>query len=148
MIERVTDNDDSGEALDADDTRDRSRKSAKPKPAAFDKKTIALVYDFDGTLSPRPMQDYAFLPQIGIDPDAFWAESNAIARREGADGLISYMRLMYQKAKAAGVRIDRADLVAQGKHVELFPGVEEWFDEIDGYVKLRSETHGIALRHY
>src|SRR6187549_2355800 len=136
MIERVTDNDDSGEALDADDTRDRSRKSAKPKPAAFDKKTIALVYDFDGTLSPRPMQDYTFLPKIGIDPDAFWKESNDIARREGADSLISYMRLMYRKAKEKGVRIDRADLVAQGPNVELFEGVEQWFGEIENYVNL------------
>ncbi|MCZ7595468.1 MAG: hypothetical protein M5U16_11615 [Hyphomicrobium sp.] len=94
------------------------------------------------------MQDYAFLPQIGVDPAQFWKESNAIARREGADGLITYMRLLYKKAKAANVRIDRADLVAQGKRVELFPGVEEWFDAIGKYVKLRAETHGIALRHY
>lgn len=123
----------------------------KPREAAratFDKKTIALVYDFDGTLSPRPMQDYAFLPQIGIDPEEFWRESNEIARQEGADGLISYMRLMYRKAKEKGVRIDREDLVAQGKKVELFPGVEEWFDEINNYIKLKSETHGVALRHY
>ena len=46
------------------------------------------------------------------------------------------------------MRIDRADLVAQGKNVELFAGVEEWFDEIGAYVKLRAETHGISLRHY
>ena len=86
--------------------------------------------------------------KIGIDPDAFWKESNEIARREGADGLITYMHLLYKKAKAEGVRIDRADLVAQGKNVELFAGVEEWFDEIGAYVKLRAETHGISLRHY
>ena len=48
------------------------------------------------------------------------------------------MHLLYKKAKAKGVRIDRADLVAQGKHVELFPGVEDWFDEIADYVKLRT----------
>ena len=48
-----------------------SRRATVPK---FDKKTIALVYDFDGTLSPKPMQEYAFLPKINTDPDAFWAE--------------------------------------------------------------------------
>ena len=94
------------------------------------------------------MQDYAFLPQIGIDPVQFWKESNALARREGADGLITYMRLMYKKAKEKGVRIDRADLVAQGKRVELYPGVEDWFDAIGEYLKLRAETHGVSLRHY
>jgi phosphoserine phosphatase len=140
MVDRVGNSEDAGEAEPA-----KPRERAK---AVFDKKTIALVYDFDGTLSPRPMQDYAFLPQIGEDAAAFWKESNELARREGADGLITYMHLLYKKAKAKGVRIDRADLVAQGKTVELYPGVENWFDEIGAYVKLRSETYGVSLRHY
>jgi hypothetical protein len=125
---------------------------AKPQAAAakggFDKKTIALVYDFDGTLSPKPMQEYAFLPQIGIDAAAFWAESNRIAQEQAADPLITYMHLLYKKAKEKGIRIDRDDLVAQGREVELFPGVTEWFDAIAEYVKLRSESHGVTIRHY
>ncbi len=147
MSERI--NNESGAEPATPRAQKRSKASSKrSSKATFDKKTIALVYDFDGTLSPRPMQDYAFLPQIGEDAAAFWKESNRIARAEGADALITYMHLLYKKAKAKGVRIDRADLVAQGKHVELFPGVEGWFDEIAGYVKLRAETHGITLRHY
>ena len=68
---------------------------AREPKAAFDKKTIALIYDFDGTLSPKPMQEYAFLPQIGIDPRDFWAETNrVVARAEGADPLITYMHLL------------------------------------------------------
>ncbi len=122
--------------------------TARKTRESFEKKTVALVYDFDGTLSPRPMQEYAFLPSIGVDPAAFWAESNRIALAEGADPLITYMHLLYKKAKEAGVRIDRADLVAQGADVELFDGVLEWFDEIEEYVRLRSESHGITLRHY
>jgi phosphoserine phosphatase len=132
---------------------------AKPGPAAkraklaaprgeFEKKVIALVYDFDGTLSPKPMQEYTFLPKIGEDPEAFWAESNRLAREQGADSLITYMHLMYKKAKARNVRIDRSDLVALGRDVELYPGVEQWFDEIAEYVRIAAETHGIALRHY
>ncbi len=116
--------------------------------AHYGKKTIALVYDFDGTLSPKPMQEYGFLPKIGADPKAFWAESNQLAREQGADALITYMHLMYKKAKAAGVRIDREDLVALGRDVELFPGVEEWFDEIGGYVSGKPNSEGVVLRHY
>jgi phosphoserine phosphatase len=116
--------------------------------AAFDKKTIALVYDFDGTLSPKPMQEYTFLPKIGEDPKAFWAESNRIAREQQADPLITYMHLMYKKAKARGVRIDREDLVQLGREVELFDGVEAWFEEMAAYVHDHPGSHGVSLRHY
>jgi len=121
------------------------RRAPAPK---FEKKTIALVYDFDGTLSPRPMQEYAFLPEIGADAAAFWAESNALARRTQADPLITYMHLMYRKAKAKGVRIDRADLVAQGRKVAFYPGVEDWFDAVAGYVRSHAQSQGVQLRHY
>lgn len=131
----------------------RVKPTAKPAAASarkggFPKKTIALVYDFDGTLSPKPMQEYAFLPKIGIDPAAFWAECGRIAKAERADPLITYMHLMYKKAKEKGVRIDRGDLVAQGASVELYPGVEDWFDAIRDYVAIRSESQGVTLRHY
>jgi hypothetical protein len=126
-------------------TRGGEERGPAPK---FDKKTIALVYDFDGTLSPRPMQEYAFLPQIGADAAAFWAESNALARQHKADPLITYMRLMYKKAKANGIRIDRADLVAQGRRVEFYPGVEEWFEAVGDYVRTHAQSHGVTLRHY
>jgi hypothetical protein len=134
-----------------------SRASPKPEAArpsttasksSFGKKTIALVYDFDGTLSPRPMQEYTFLPKIGEDPKTFWRECNRISREQEADPLITYMHLMYQKAKARNVRIDRADLVALGRDVELFPGVEAWFGEIAEYIRIRAESQGVALRHY
>ena len=35
---------------------------------------IAIVYDFDGTLTPQPMQEYTVLPELGIEPKIFWAE--------------------------------------------------------------------------
>ena len=146
MVDRANGRRKPGRESSATATQDEgSRRAAAPK---FDRKTIALVYDFDGTLSPRPMQEYAFLPQIGADAAAFWAESNALAKQTGADPLITYMHLMYRKAKAKGVRIDRADLVAQGRHVELYPGVEDWFDAIGAYVKSHTQSHGVHLRHY
>lgn len=134
-------------SADEDETEGRvvANQGVLPK---FDKKTIALVYDFDGTLSPRPMQEYAFLPQIGVEPEDFWAESNARAKRDSADPLITYMRLLYEKAKAKGVNIDRRALVDQGKRVEFYPGVETWFDAVAKYVKEHAQSHGVHLRHY
>ena len=146
MVERVNGRrkDAEGEEPDAKTGADRRREQA-PK---FGKKTIALVYDFDGTLCPKPMQEYAFLPKIGADPAAFWAESNALARQTQADPLITYMHLLYKKAKEKGVRVDRRDLVEQGRHVELFQGVEDWFDCVGDYVKSHAQSHGVSLRHY
>ena len=138
---RVPDSDEEGDARSGADGR-------RANPPKFEKKTIALVYDFDGTLSPKPMQEYAFLPKINTDPEAFWAESNRLAKEHAADPLITYMHLLYKKAKERNVRIDRGDLVAQGKHVELYPGVEAWFDAIGAYVKEHAQSHGVALRHY
>jgi hypothetical protein len=146
MVERANGGrkDTDGEQAGVKATAD-SRRALAPK---FDKKTIALVYDFDGTLSPKPMQEYAFLPKIGADPAAFWAESNALARQTQADPLITYMHLLYKKAKEKGVRIDRRDLVQQGRLVELFQGVEGWFETIGDYVKSHAQSHGVVLRHY
>ena len=150
MSERVPDDEQSRAAND-DLPLARAGKVARAGSSArpgFDRRTIALVYDFDGTLSPRPMQEYTFLPKIGEDPKAFWAESNRLAREHAADPLITYMHLMYKKAKARGVRIDREDLVALGRGVDLFPGVEDWFEAIGEYVKIRAESPGVVLRHY
>jgi len=58
------------------------------------------------------------------------------------------MHLMYKKAREKGLKVDRDDLVKQGASVELYPGVTEWFQAIGDYVKLRSETDGVELRHY
>jgi phosphoserine phosphatase len=136
--------------MSGEEAEPRAEKGARAGAAKahFGKKTIALVYDFDGTLSPKPMQEYTFLPKIGADAKAFWAEANALARKHGADSLITYMHLMYKKAKDKGVRIDRDDLVELGRNVELFPGVEEWFAEIAEYVNIRAESSGVTLRHY
>jgi phosphoserine phosphatase len=151
MTERATgrdkDGDDEAEAP-APASKAKRGSAAKATRAAFDKKTIALVYDFDGTLSPKPMQEYSFLPQLGIEAAEFWAECGRLAREQGADPLITYMHLMYKKAKEKNLRIDRADLVRQGADVELFPGVEDWFDAIAAYIGLRAESAGVELRHY
>lgn len=121
-------------------------KKRSPK-ASFNKKTVALVYDFDCTLSPKPMQEYTFFPKIGQNPKSFWKEVAEEAKSRDADILLTYMHLMYRKAKAAGVEIGRDDLVALGRDVALFKGVTEWFDLINNYVT-KIAGPGVKVRHY
>lgn len=40
----------------------------------MNKPIIALLYDFDKTLSPRDMQEYGFIEGIGMTPEAFLGE--------------------------------------------------------------------------
>ena len=37
---------------------------------------IAIMYDFDKTLCTKDMQEYTFIPNLGIDAKSFWEEAN------------------------------------------------------------------------
>ena len=41
------------------------------------KTIVALMYDFDKTLCTKDMQEYTFIPIVGMTPDDFWSESTA-----------------------------------------------------------------------
>ena len=36
------------------------------------KPIVAIMYDFDKTLITRDMQEYTFIPSLGMQPDDFW----------------------------------------------------------------------------
>ena len=105
---------------------------------------VAIAYDFDGTLSPGNMQEYDFIPKLGMTPARFWSKANDLARQCDGDLILAYLNLMLSEARARGVPIRRDDFVAYGSKVSLFPGVETWFDRINAYGKHR----GLAVRHY
>ena len=43
--------------------------------------TIALIYDFDGTLAPGNMQEYDFIPAVGKSNKEFWHDANRSEER-------------------------------------------------------------------
>lgn len=105
---------------------------------AFFQNTIALVYDFDGTLSPQPMQEYTVLPKLGIEPADFWRRVNDDARATESDPMLVYMRLMVEALDNKQLHVTRADFAKMARAIKYFPGVEAWFDRVDTYVKQRS----------
>lgn len=113
----------------------------------FAQDTIALVYDFDGTLSPQPMQEYSVLPKLGIKPADFWAEVNVQSKEQGEESMLTYMRLLCEKAEKKEVHIGRDEFKALGKDVKYFPGVEGWFDRINQFVA-DAGSRRIKIRHY
>lgn len=36
---------------------------------------IAIMYDFDKTLCAKDMQEYTFIPNLGMDSSKFWNEA-------------------------------------------------------------------------
>lgn len=108
--------------------------------------TIALVYDFDGTLTPEPMQNYAILPKLGIDADAFWQEVGEEVARTGAENMLVYMRKLLEKAQEQKVHIRQEDYAELAQSIEYFPGVEQWFELINQHVASRSPH--VQVKHY
>ncbi len=105
---------------------------------------VALIYDFDKTLSPRDMQEYGFLPGLRIDPDAFWADCRAFAVEHLTDGVLAYMYMMQRAARLAGKPLTRDALEGLGRSIEFYPGVEGWFERINRV----GAAAGVSVEHY
>ena len=97
------------------------------------KPIIAIMYDFDKTLCTRDMQEYTFIPSIGMEAEEFWQHANQVATTEVMDSILAYMYCMVEKAHQTGVPLTREALFACGKDVEYHPGVEDWFERINWY---------------
>lgn len=107
--------------------------------------TIALIYDFDGTLSPSNMQEYDFLKAIGItDKALFWNESRQLMEQQNANNVLCYMKLMIEKSREKHIPINRCTFQGYGDSIELYPGVEQWFRTINEY----GESQGVRILHY
>ena len=106
--------------------------------------TIALIYDFDGTLAAGNMQEYDFIPAVGKSNFEFWDEANHLAEEQDADQILTYMALMIRSAQAKGLSLRREAFQESGKKVEFYDGVLEWFDRINKY----GEERGVRVLHY
>ena len=134
----------------ATSARASAAKAARPESAGregFFQNTIALVYDFDGTLSPQPMQEYTVLPKLGIDPDAFWAMVDRESVETVSEKMLVYMRLLLELAHDRRVNISREDFRSMAGAIQYFPGVKQWFARVDGYVRKQGRGH-VRNHHY
>lgn len=108
------------------------------------KPIVALIYDFDGTLSPGNMQEYSFIEAVGLEKEDFWGETARMAEKQDSDNILIYMLLMLEKAKEMHLPVRRENFQKYGESVELFKGVKEWFKLINDY----GEKHGVIIEHY
>ena len=106
--------------------------------------TVAMMYDFDETLSKGYMQDYSLIPLLGEDKNTFWDKVNEVGHNENMDGVLAYMFVVMQKAREKNINIDVETLKEYGKEIEYFKGVQTWFNRINNYGK----QIGLNIEHY
>ena len=106
--------------------------------------TIAIAYDFDGTLAPGNMQEHSFIPSLGINASTFWEGAKKLARENDMDEILAYMQLMLQKAATENLPVRKKDFEDYGRRITFFEGVESYFDRINQY----AFEKGIILEHY
>ena len=108
--------------------------------------TIALVYDFDGTLIPKTMQEYTIIPRLKLNSDKFWSQIIKEANDTEGEIMMIYMRQLITHAESMNIHITREEFKLMASKIKYFKGVETWFDNINQYIK--SKHHKIKVAHY
>jgi len=108
------------------------------------KPVVAMMYDFDNTLCTRDMQEYAFIPKLGMTSAAFWKEVNRLTDEQEMDNVLAYMFKMVEKAQEKNIPVTCDTFREMGEKIEFFDGVRDWFDRIRGY----GEKIGVRTEHY
>ncbi len=108
------------------------------------KPIVAFLYDFDKTLCTTDMQNYAFIPSLGMTPAEFWPVANSFGSANRMDGILAYMYTMITESDKRNIPLTREKLVNMGRDIVLFPGVESWFRRINAF----GESQGVQVEHY
>ena len=134
--------------LDEDDDDEEAQFSRTSgvgeRPTPRRRATLALVYDFDGTLAPGNMQERQFIPDVGMTPREFWTEVDHLSSANQADKILMYMYFMLRKADERSVPVRVDDFRERGQGLEFFDGVLEWFGRINEY----GQSRGVRVEHY
>ena len=108
------------------------------------KPTVALMYDFDKTLCDQDMQNYAFIPNLGMTSSEFWGEVETFRKKNYMEGILGYLYYSMSKCKEKGIPFTKEYLQSTGKDIRFFKGVQNWFERINQY----GESLGVNIEHY
>ena len=105
---------------------------------------VAIVYDFDKTLCDRDMQEYSFIPSLGMEADKFWEATDSFVAREKMDKILGCMYMMLNEARKNNKYITKEYLNSLGTDINFFDGLEGWFERINEY----GSRLGLKIEHY
>ena len=109
------------------------------------KKTkVALIYDFDGTLSTTDMQNFALIPEFGMKPEDFWKAANQWSVDHCADQVTGSMYYFVKMAQEKNIALTRENFAYASENIQYFEGVLTWFDRINDY----GRKLNLDIEHY
>lgn len=124
----------------------------------FEQNVIAVVWDFDKTLSPHYMQKPLF-EAYDVDEGKFWAEVNALPRYYAKAGIhvqpdtcyLGHLLSYVQHGRFANPPLTNARLRELGQRIEFFEGVPEIFDRLTRLVdspEFHAADLDVEIEHY
>jgi hypothetical protein len=125
-----------------------------PEKGLFLQNHIAVIWDFDKTLSPHYMQTPLF-EAYGVDEAAFWKEVNALPAYYARAGItvnedtcyLGHVLTYVQEGIMPG--LSNARLRELGGQIALYPGVEAQFDRLKTVLAEPAYVEGdLHLEHY
>lgn len=120
----------------------------------FQQNVIAIIWDFDKTLSPEYMQKPLF-EAYGIDEDKFWAEVRALPEFYLKQGIrvnedtcyLGHLLSYVQQGPLKG--LTNAKLKELGAKIDLFPGLPDFFDKFKEFVNREEYREAdVSVEHY
>lgn len=108
------------------------------------KPIVAILYDFDSTLARSDMQNFSFIPSLGMTPDEFWSKTSEFSKKTQTERTLSYLYMMTVIAKEKGISMTKEWLCSQGANIKFFQGVEEWFSRVNAI----GDSLGLKIEHY
>jgi hypothetical protein len=70
---------------------------------------IAIVYDYDQTLSPSYMQEAVVFPAFGIKAEHFWWHCSEMVCEHGYDSELAYMKVLLDQLGMGSADKQRAE---------------------------------------
>ena len=108
---------------------------------------IAIVYDYDRTLSPQSMHQDVIFRKIGVDADEFWEEADKLRDERAYEDELAWIRMLLENPTFR--QLSNEDLGEFGRHLRFYPGVPEVFEGLGGFLnEEKYSRHGVTLEHY
>lgn len=111
---------------------------------ANQKQKIAIMYDFDDTLSVDCMENFGLFQYLNVKKEDFFAKADERAAKLNMDKVLAFMFTLVKDAEKENKPLTKEVLKNCGKTIQFFPGVLSWFDRINKF----GLDHGFVVEHY